>query len=190
MPDPSQDWILVDRVKAGDDSAFDALMLQYRRPILRFVFRIVGDAAEAEDLGQEVFVRAYRAMRKPAFRQTGVSFSAWIFQIARNAARDLLRLRHRHPADSLSVMEDDGASLPATGPTTPAEVTSNDVRHQIAAAVARLPEDQRTAFVLSEYEDQSTAVIAAVMHCSTKAVEARLYRARHILRHQLAHLLQ
>ncbi len=183
------DWALVERVKAGDDDAYDILMGRYRRPVLNFVFRMIGDAAEAEDLAQDVFVRAYRHMRKSAFHQTGAAFSTWLFQVARHAALDCLRHRKRHPSESLERLEDRGESTPDAGATASATVAAREIGEQIAAAVARLPEDQRTAIILSEYEDLSYGQIAAIMKCSEKSVEARLYRARRFLRKQLAPLL-
>ncbi len=185
----AQDWELVARVKAGNDDAFNFLMERYRRPVLNFVFRMIGDAGEAEDLAQEVFVRAYRNMQKPAFRRTGAAFSTWLFQIARNAALDCLRHRKRHPSESLDRLENQGATTPDTGATPIDTAGAHEVGEQIAAAITRLPEDQRTAIILSEYEDLSYARIAAIMKCSEKSVEARLYRARKFLRKHLAHLI-
>ncbi len=183
------DWALVERVKAGEDEAFTVLMGRYRRPVLSFVFRMIGDAAEAEDLAQDVFVRAYRHMRKSAFHQTGAAFSTWLFQVARHAALDCLRHRKRHPSESLERLEDRGESTPEAGASAATTVAAREIGEQIAAAVARLPEDQRTAIILSEYEDLSYAEIAAIMKCSEKSVEARLYRARRFLRKRLAPLL-
>jgi RNA polymerase sigma-70 factor, ECF subfamily len=189
VADKPSDWTLVDQVKSGDDRAFDALMERYKRPILSFVYRMLGDATEAEDVAQDVFVRAYGAMRKPAFRQTTGAFSTWLFQIARNAALDCLRRRKRHPAESLAAMPDDGAAVASTARTAVDETAAKETSAQIAAAVALLPEDQRTTVVLAEYEDLSYAEIAAAMKCSQKSVEGRLSRARQFLRQRLAPLL-
>jgi RNA polymerase sigma-70 factor, ECF subfamily len=186
--EPAEGWTLVERVRAGDDGAFEALMARYKRPVLNFVFRFIGDTSEAEDVAQEVFVRAYRSMHKPDFRRTTATFSTWLFQVARNAALDCLRRRKRRPTEPLSGLEDGGESL-ASGQATAAEVvTARETGASIAAAVAMLPEDQRTAVILSEYERLPDADIAAVMRCSVKSVEARLYRARHFLRERLRHL--
>jgi len=190
VSDEQTDWILVERVKAGDDGAFDAIMQRYQRPILDFVYRMIGDAAEAEDLAQDVFVRAYRAIRKAGFRQTTGKFSTWLFQVARNAALDCLRRRKRRPTESLAAMENQGESVAGAGRTAHEESAARETGEQIAAAVALLPEDQRAAIVLSEYEGFSYAGIAAVMKCSQKSVEARLYRARQFLRARLAPLLK
>ena len=82
MAEINVDWSLVEQVKAGDDRAFDAMMARYKRPVMNFVYRMIGDAGEAEDLAQDVFVRAYQNIRKPGFHQTTGAFSTWLFQVA------------------------------------------------------------------------------------------------------------
>ncbi len=190
MVEINVDWSLVEQVKAGDDRAFDALMARYKRPVLHFVYRMIGDAGDAEDLTQDVFVRAYQNIRKPEFHQMTGAFSTWLFQVARNAAFDGLRRRKRHPAESLTTLEEDGENVAVTERTADREITVKEIGEQIAAAVAMLPEDQKTAVILSEYQELSYAEVAAIMQCSTKAVELRLYRARQFLRQRLAHLLE
>jgi len=175
------DKLLVARTLAGDDDAFAELLTRYRKPVLNFIYRLVGDAAEAEDVAQDVFVRAYRHLADYDPRR---QFSTWLFALARNAAIDRLRYRQRHPTEPLSDIV--AASL-ARGPSTEAE--SRDLGRQIAAAIAQLPEDQRTAIVLAEYHGLSHAEIAEVMDCSEKSVESRLYRAKQTLREKLSHLL-
>lgn len=190
VTDATTDWKLVEQVKAGDDAAFGALMERYKSPILNFVFRIIGDAAEVEDVAQDVFVRAYRSMRKPPFRQTTAAFSTWLFQVARNAALDRIRHRKRRRAESLAAMEDKGDFAIGAGRTAGEELVARETGEEIAAAVALLPEEQRTAIILSEYEGLSYAEIAAVLKSSRKSVEARLYRAKQFLRERLRHLLE
>lgn len=189
VTDADTGWILVEQVKAGNDRAFDTLMERHKRPVINFVYRIIGDASEAQDVAQDVFVRAYLSIRKPEFHQTTAEFSTWLFQVARNAALDCLRRRRRHPSESLSAMEEDGESVPGSVRTAPDVVSARETGAQIAATVALLPEDQRTALILSEYEGLSYAEIAAVMTCSQKSVEARLYRAKQFLRDRLQYLL-
>ena len=189
MVEINVDWSLVEQVKAGDDRAFDALMARYKRPVIHFVYRMIGDAGDAEDLAQDVFVRAYQNMRKPGFHQTTGAFSTWLFQVARNAALDCLRRRKRHP-ESLTHGEEDGRNMAVTERTADSEISANEVGAQIAAAVAQLPEDQKTAVILSEYENLSYAEIAAIMKCSVKSVESRLYRAKQFLRDRLRDLLE
>ena len=190
MTDKSTDWVLVAQAKAGNDRAFDAIMNRYKRPVIHFVYRMLGDATEAEDVAQEVFVRAYRSIQRPSFHQTTATFSTWLFQVARNAALDAIRKKKRHPADSLSTLDDHGESIPASGRTAQEASIIRETGEQIAAAVALLPEDQRAAIILSEYEDLSQTEIASVLNCSLKSVEGRLSRARKFLRQHLRPLFE
>lgn len=183
------DWSLVDAIQHGDDAAFSTLLERYRRPVLNFVSRMLGGSSDAEDVAQDVFVRAYRGLHQPSFRRGNGEFSTWLFQIARNAALDVLRYRGRHPAESLAALEERGQAIPASGHTSADESAARETGEQVAAAIALLPEDQRTAIVLAEYEEFPVARIAAIMQCSEKSVESRLYRARRFLRERLAQLL-
>jgi RNA polymerase sigma-70 factor (ECF subfamily) len=171
------DQSLVEQTRAGDDTAFEMLMQRHKRPVLNFVYRMLGDAGEAEDVAQEVFVNAHRRIGDYRPR---AKFSTWLFAMARNAAIDRLRYRQRHPTEALSNV---GVASLARGPS--AEAAAREIGQHIAAAVAALPEDQRTAIVLAEYHGLSHAEIAGIMHCSEKSVESRLYRARQALRTRL-----
>lgn len=182
MSEQNNDWSLVAQIKEGDERAFDAIMERYKRPVMGFVYRMIGDAVEAEDVAQDVFLRAYQAIRKPGFHQVTAQFSSWLFQVARHAALDYQRKKRRHPALSLAVMEAGGNTVVSPGKTAREQVADNEVGESIAAAVARLPEDQRTAIILSEYEGFSDVEIGEVLKCTRKSVEARLYRARRFLR--------
>lgn len=187
MNDAATDAALIEMVQAGDDSAFTEIMQRHKRPILNFVYRLTGDASEAEDIALEVFVKAYRALSGGGYRPGQAAASTWLFQIARNAAVDYLRHRARRPTEPLA--SEPGETGPtASGPTAAQALAAQETGEQIAAAVAELPEDQRTALILAAYEDRSQAEIAAIMKTSAKSVEARLYRARQFLRHRLAAL--
>lgn len=187
--DTVSDWVLAGRVAAGDDRAFGLLMDRHRQPVLRFVSRMLGDAGEAEDIAQGVFVRAYRSLHVPAFPRQDAQFSTWLFRIARNAALDALRYRASHPAESLAALEERGGAVAGGTRSAAAELVDKEIGTAVAAAVASLPEDQRAALVLREYEGLPQAEIAAVLKCSVRSVEARLFRARQYLRRRLAHLL-
>ncbi len=186
MNEGEKDWHLVEAVHAGDAQAFEALMQRYKRPVLNFVYRLLNDAMEAEDAAQDVFVRTYRTIRKGRLRRSSSAFSTWLFQVARHAALDRLRRRRRHPESSLTPMSENGFEALAPGRTPAQDADAKALSHAIAEAVAALPEKQRTAMVLFEYEGCSQAEVAAVMRCSPKSVEARLSRARRSLRHRLA----
>jgi RNA polymerase sigma factor (sigma-70 family) len=171
---------LIDRVRSGDDAGFDELLRRYKQPVVSFVYRLLGNEADAVEVAQDAFVRAYQNLER---FDAGKKFSTWLFALARNAAIDRLRWRDRHPIEELDVAHPAPVNVPS-------EVEAREIGRQVAAAVAELPEDQRTAIVLSEYQDLSYAEIAGVMRCSEKSVESRLYRAKQALRKRLAFLLR
>lgn len=171
------DSAIVESIQAGNELAFDELMRRYKRPIINFCYRLLGDTGDAEDVAQEVFVRVYQNI---ADYRPRAKFSTWLFALARNAAIDRLRYRKRHPTESL-----DAAPEPVAKP-----VGVDEISGHIAAGIAKLPDDQRTAIVLAEYHEMSHAEIAGIMRCSEKSVESRLYRAKRELREHLRFLLE
>jgi len=173
---------LVRQIQSGDAAAFDELMRRYKRPVVNFIFRMLGNAEDADDVAQDVFVRVYQNL--DTWRPE-TKFSTWLFALARNAAIDRIRWRSRHRTESI-----ESAPEMAASPGTAEDVNAREIGDQVAAAIAKLPEDQKTAIVLSEYQGMSYAEIAAVMRCSEKSVESRLYRARQTLRIALQHLLE
>ena len=173
---------LMERLQGGDDSALTELMRRWELPVKRFLFRLVGNGAEAEDLAQEVFVRVYT---KRGTYRSGARFSAWLFTIAANQARNRLRWWRRRPTLSLDDWLESGREV-ADETAAPAAVArareEAERREAVQRAVAALPLDQRTAIVLFAYEGKPMAEIAEIVGCSPKAVENRLYRARLRLR--------
>ena len=173
------------RLQGGEAAALAPLMSRWEGPVKRFIFRVVGNPAEAEDLAQEVFVRIF--MKRATYRP-GAKFSTWCFSIAANQARNRLRWWRRRPALSLDAWNAAGGDM-ADESRAGAQASTEAVRReQIAAvreAVAALPLEWRTALVLFEYEDQSVADIATALGCTAKAVENRLYRARQRLKRVL-----
>ena len=176
---------------AGRDAALDSLMARHAGPLCGFLTRLLQDEEEAADLAQTAFVRVYqnRGRFNPAQK-----FSTWLYAIAANLARDRLRWLGRHPHVSINApVADDGSDatevLPHESPG-PAEVLDAAERATIVrAAVAALPEDLREPLILAEYEGMSQADIGAVLDCSAKAVEMRIYRARQQMRQTLGSLL-
>lgn len=173
---------IVRQIQSGAAAAFDELMRRYKRPVVNFIFRMLGNAQDADNVAQDVFVRMYQNL--DAYRAE-TKFSTWLFALARNAAIDRIRWRSRHRTESIESVPEIVASS-----GTAEEVNAREMGDQIAVAIAKLPEDQRTAIVLSEYHGMSYAEIAGVMRCSEKSVESRLYRARQTLRMSLQHLLE
>jgi RNA polymerase sigma-70 factor (ECF subfamily) len=187
QPSQQSDIELVVRIQGGDAAAFDEFMQRYKHPVLNFVHRMLGDAVEAEDVAQEVFVHAYQRLGAFEIRSTEAKVSTWLFTLARNAVIDRLRWRQRHPAGSLESAPESSLS---TTTDAASEASAHEIGRHIADAVAALPEDQRTALVLAEYQGLAYAEIAQVMKCSEKSIESRLYRAKQTLRKRLGFLLE
>ena len=181
-PEQDADLDLVARVQRGDDRAFTELLARYEQPVFHFIYRLLSGGPDAEDVAQETFVRAYRAL--PRFRpQPGVRFSTWLFQIARHAALDHLRRARRRAEVPWPAERADPAAAAAPADE---ELARRELGLAIARAFAQLPEDQRTALALAEYHGASAAEIADVMSSSVRAAESRVYRARQELRRLLA----
>ena len=178
-----EEWM--HRLQNGEDGALAPLMQRWEAPVKRFIFRLIGNATEAEDLAQEVFVRIYT---KRASYRVGAKFSSWCFSIAANLAKNRLRWWRRRPSLSLNAWSEAGGDTPDESPAG-AQASHEAVRHEqieaVQTAVAALPLDLRTALVLFEYEEQSVADIGAALNCTAKAVENRLYRARQQLKQML-----
>ncbi|MGD0350252.1 MAG: RNA polymerase sigma factor [Verrucomicrobiota bacterium] len=177
----------MERLIAGQDAALNNLMERHATPIFQFLCRMVGNEADANDLAQETFVRVFRS--RTSFR-TNERFSAWLYTIAANLARNHFRWRARHPNVSLEAGTGDsgqtlGSMLPANEPVPNEQVLAAERAAAVRAAVGNLPEDLRAAIVLCEWEELSVAEAAAVLETTPKAVESRLYRAREILRERL-----
>lgn len=184
-PDPGSgpsDEELMRRLQNGEDSMLAPLMQHWEIPVKRFIFRLIGNTAEAEDLAQEVFMRIYT---KRSTYRVGAKFSTWCFSIAANQAKNRLRWWHRRPALSLNAWTDAGGDTADESSASDQPSTVTVQRERIAAvqtAVAALPLDLRTSLVLFEYENQSMTEIAETLGCTPKAVENRLYRARQQLK--------
>lgn len=179
------------RLNAGHDAALNALMDRHAERLFHYLVRQLNSEADAADVAQETFARVYlhRARYQPAQR-----FSSWLYVIATNLVRDRFRWRARHPQVSFDAADEKTAALKDALPDAAASPSEQfDIRERAVAvrkAVQSLPEDLRTAVILSEYEDLPHAQIAAILNCSPKAVETRLYRARAFLRKCLATLHQ
>ena len=176
------DQEVVERAQGGEQAALAELLQRYRNPVFAFVYRILGDQAAAEDVAQEAFVRAFQHIGRFRFRR-GALFSTWLFQLARNAGLDEQRRKRRRPTAPLDELAREPA---AAGTDAAGQLINRELGEAIAQAVAGLPEDQRTALVLTEYHDQPTCEVARVLNCSVRGAESRLFRARQAVRAQLA----
>lgn len=177
------------RLKAGDSNAFTRLVERYRGPLVHFLYRMVGDAATAEELAQEVFVRVYGARRRYRPR---AKFSTWLFKIATNLALNSLRdtrLRRQLEARSEEQAASRVAGLADPVANMEQQLLAQERRATIRRAVESLPEKQRLAVLLHKYEELDYAEIAAILGCSESALKSLLFRAYEALRAKLRPLL-
>lgn len=191
MGDREVDQQLVERAQRGDKHAFELLVGKYQRRLGRLINRFVRNSAEAEDLTQEAFIKAYRAL--PAFRGDS-AFYTWLYRIGINTAKNhLLAQGRRAPtstamdADEAEALED--ASLLHEVATPENELMSKQVVEVVNASLQQLPEDLRTALTLREIEGLSYEEIASVMGCPIGTVRSRIFRAREVVATNLRPLL-
>lgn len=186
-----QDRADMERLVGGHDSALNELMDRHKEPLFHYLIRLLQNEEDAADLTQEAFVRVYQHRRKYDPRQR---FFTWLYAIATNLGRDRLKWRSRHPQVSLdqTVGEDErnlGDTLRDSRPQPDHSTASAERSDMVRRAIAALPEELRTPLILSEYEAMSHAEIGAVLRCTPKAVETRIYRAKAKLRESLAALV-
>lgn len=190
--DKSQDAATMAALCQGDDGALDLLIARWQKPVLSYVHRYFRDEATARDVVEETFVRLYQF--RDRFRPDA-NFSAWIFTIAANLCRNHLRWKRRHPESPLpgtELVHEDGSKssepdfLAAPDSDPLGDLARKEFEHALAEALDELTHDQRTAFLLFEYEDLSYEEIAVVLGCSTRSVETQLVRARQKLRAAMA----
>ncbi len=179
MSNRQADQLLVQRVQQGEKAAFDVLVRKYQHKIVKLVARYVHDMTEAEDVTQEAFLKAYRAL--PAFRGES-AFYTWIYRIAINTAKNHLVAARRRPLDyDLDLQNSEQYDLHAKLKETDSPeglALTEEVRKAVDQAIAQLPEDLRTAIVLREIEGMSYEEIAQTMECPVGTVRSRIFRAR------------
>ncbi len=191
---PDVDAALVERVKQGDVKAFELLVVKYQRRIERLIGRMVRDTDLVQDIAQETFIRAYRAMAQ--FRGDS-AFYTWLYRIAVNTAKKALVELKRDPVvteSALAGRDDDDETSRAdhelTDASTPdAVLASKEIAQAVNAAVEALSEDLRQAIVLREIEGLSYEEIATLMNCPIGTVRSRIFRAREAIAARLRPLL-
>ena len=189
-PLPDEDRPLVERAQAGDTRAFELLVLKYQRRVERLVARMIRDPALVEEVTQEAFIRAWRALRQ--FRGDA-QFYTWIYKIAINTAKNHLVSQGRRPPTEDIAVEDavqfDGATRLHESATPERELMRQEIEQTVFATVEALPEDLRTAITLREVEGMSYEEIAAAMNCPIGTVRSRIFRAREAIDEKLRPLL-
>lgn len=182
---------LVARVQRGDKSAFDILVRRYQTKILQLVGRYVRDPGESQDVAQEAFIKAYRAL--PGFRGESAFFT-WLYRIAINTAKNHLQSRSRLPSSDGDVDIEDAEQLESAprlrDQETPEHLLlTEELGAVIGAAIEELPEELRAAILLREMDGLSYEEIADVMACPVGTVRSRIFRAREAIDRRLKPLL-
>jgi RNA polymerase sigma-70 factor, ECF subfamily len=176
------------RVKAGDEPAFDYLVRKYRRPMVSFMYRMAHNAAAAEDLAQEVFLRVYRSR---ASYEASAKFTTWLYRIATNLAVNHARdTRHERPENMASLDEPDqetGTTIDVAdaSPSVEEKLVSEERLKAIRQRVENLPERQRLAVLMHKYQQMDYKQIGEVLKLSESATKSLLFRAYETLREQL-----
>lgn len=184
LPDAADsDVMLVERAVAGDQGAFELLVIKYQRRIQRLIGRMVRDVDLVEDISQETFIRAYRALHQ--FRGDA-QFYTWLYRIAVNTAKKFLLDLKRDPTVSENAFKSDddadetswSGNEPTTDETPESVLAAKEIAAAVNAALEALPEDLRQALTLREIEGLSYEDISEAMNCPIGTVRSRIFRAR------------
>jgi RNA polymerase sigma-70 factor (ECF subfamily) len=191
MTDREIDRQLVARAQRGDKHAFELLVEKYQRKLARLLSRFIRDPAEVEDVTQEAFIKAYRAL--PAFRGDS-AFYTWLYRIGINTAKNYLMAMGRRAPTSTEVEAEEAEGFEEGEQlrdiNTPESVLlSNEIAETVNSTIEALPEELRTAIQLREIEGMSYEDIAQVMNCPIGTVRSRIFRAREAIAEQLRPLL-
>jgi RNA polymerase sigma-70 factor (ECF subfamily) len=191
MSDREIDQQLVERVQRGDKQAFGLLVTKYQRKLGRLLSRMIRDPAEVEDVAQEAFIKAYRAL--PNFRGES-AFYTWLYRIGVNTAKNYLVSQGRRAPTSTEVEAEEAeqyesGELLRDNDTPERLMQTRQIGETVNAAMDALPEDLRTAIVLREIEGLSYDEIAELMNCPIGTVRSRIFRAREAIAERLKPML-
>ena len=175
---------LMERVRDGDIAAFEELVSRHQHAVIGTVAKMLGSPNEAEDIGQQVFIRIWKSAKR---YQAKAKFTTWMFTITRNLVFNEMRRRQRKPAVSMNEREEEfHIATPDESVVTPAEATlQHELEEAVDAAIQALPEKQRMAVVLRRYEELPYDEIAGILELSLPAVKSLLFRARVQLKQNL-----
>ena len=191
MSDRDIDQQLVERAQRGDKRAFELLVEKYQRKLGRLLARFIRDPAEVEDVTQEAFIKAYRAL--PAFRGDS-AFYTWLYRIGINTAKNYLMALGRRAPTSTEVEAEDAEGFEDAEQlrdinTPESMLLSKEIATTVNATIEELPEELRTAIQLREIEGMSYEDIARIMDCPIGTVRSRIFRAREAIAQRLRPLL-
>lgn len=190
MGEQDTDQALVERVQKGDKRAFDLLVRKYQHKVIGVISRYISDWSECQDVAQETFIRAYRAIA--AFRGDS-QFYTWIYKIATNTAKNhLVSQGRRPPTDDIAIDDAvllDGGTRLKDGATPERELMRQEIEQTVFDTVEQLPEDLKIAITLREVDGLSYEEIAETMNCPIGTVRSRIFRARDAIDQKLRPLL-
>jgi RNA polymerase sigma-70 factor, ECF subfamily len=190
MGDNELDQALVERVQQGDKRAFDLLVRKYQHRLISVISRYISDWSECQDVAQETFIRAYRALG--GFRGDS-AFYTWVYKIAINTAKNyLVSQGRRPPADDITIEDAvalDGGMRLKERATPEHELLRQEIEQTVFATVEQLPEELKMAITLREVDGLSYEEIAETMNCPIGTVRSRIFRAREAIETQLRPLL-
>ena len=191
MDERQIDQELVERAQQGDTKAFEILVAKYNRRLGRLLSRFIKDEHEVNDVVQESFIKAYRAL--PNFRGDS-AFYTWLYRISINTAKNFLANNNKRPIMASEITNGDGEVMDvveqvADNLTPEAELMNKQILQTVESAVAKLPEDLRRAITLREMDGLSYEEIAEVMQCPIGTVRSRIFRAREVIAADLRPLL-
>lgn len=191
MGDREIDWQLVERVQRGDKSAFELLVVKYQRKLARLLSSLIRNPTEIEDVSQETFIKAYRAIS--TFRGES-AFYTWLYRIGINTAKNYLMTQGRrapttteYDAEEAESFED--ADLLRNNNTPENELMSKQIAAAVNKTMSSLPEELRVALTLREIDGMSYEDIAGIMNCPVGTVRSRIFRAREAVAERLRPLL-
>lgn len=187
MGDREVDQQLVERAQRGEKAAFELLVAKYQRKLIRLLSRFIRDPTEVEDVAQEAFIKAYRAL--PSFRGDS-AFYTWLYRIGINTAKNYLVALGRRAPTVTETESPDGEGSEESGQvpdynTPENELMSRQIAETVNLAVDALPEELRTAITLREIEGLSYEEIASMMNCPIGTVRSRIFRAREAIAEKL-----
>jgi RNA polymerase sigma-70 factor (ECF subfamily) len=194
LPDNS-DMLLVERTIAGDQRAFDLLVIKYQRRVQRLIGRMVRDVDLVEDIAQETFIKAYRALHQ--FRGDA-QFYTWLYRIAVNTAKKfLLELKHDPTVTQAALQSSDdedetfyAGNESTTSETPESELAAKEIAQEVNAALEALPNDLKQALTLREMDGMSYEEIAEIMKCPMGTVRSRIFRAREAVSARIKPMLE
>jgi RNA polymerase sigma-70 factor (ECF subfamily) len=185
MEDNDRDVALMERVKNGDDGAFEELLTRHYQSVYRLAYRFLYDSPEAEDITQEVFLRVFRAAQ--TYRPKA-KFSTWLYTITKNLCFN--ELRKKRSVTVFSIEDEMLPELPSMDESTVSKLEEEEVKKRVLDAVRELPANLRIAVLLLKYHGLSYEEVAEILGCTVNAVKLRVHRAKKFLTRSIGHVSQ